>query len=184
MGPATGGLATTATIAFDGCEGEALLVNLDLEGVSVSTGSACAVGGTEASPVLLAMGLPPRKAASTLRFSVGDGVEPSNVDRVVGVVGCVVARLLRIPTTDTFGNSAVRVSRTCPSVCEYATVCATSTADTQAIHCQRIVMVRIVGFAVRLASREDPPPLMQRRLRYQVRHRALRGLSGRRWSVP
>src|SRR5262245_14320896 len=56
---------------FEGCEGESLLVNLDLEGIAVSTGSACAVGGTDPSPVLLAMGFPARRAASTLRFSLG-----------------------------------------------------------------------------------------------------------------
>jgi cysteine desulfurase len=93
VGPRTGGLCNTATISFDGCEGEALLVNLDLEGVAVSTGSACAVGGTEASPVLLAMGLPPRKAASTLRMSLGDGLDASDVERVRAVVAAVVARL-------------------------------------------------------------------------------------------
>ncbi len=93
VGPAEGGLPSTANVAFDGCEGEALLVNLDLEGVSVSTGSACAVGGTEASPVLLAMGCSARRAASTLRFSVRDGVGEDDVERVRVVVTGVVARL-------------------------------------------------------------------------------------------
>jgi cysteine desulfurase len=93
VGPADGGLPSTVNVAFDGCEGEALLVNLDLEGVSVSTGSACAVGGTEASPVLLAMGLSARRAASTLRFSVRDDVGDDDVERVCSVVTGVVARL-------------------------------------------------------------------------------------------
>lgn len=92
-GPADGGLPGVVTVAFDGCEGEALLVNLDLEGVSVSTGSACAVGGTEASPVLLAMGWPARRAASTLRFTFRDGVDADDVARVAASVAAVVARL-------------------------------------------------------------------------------------------
>lgn len=86
-------LASTVNVAFDGCEGEALLVNLDLEGIAVSTGSACAVGGTEASPVLLAMGCSARRAASTLRFSVRDDVGDDDVARVCAVVTGVVARL-------------------------------------------------------------------------------------------
>lgn len=93
VGPTEGGLPSTTNVAFDGCEGEALLMNLDLEGVAVSTGSACAVGGTEASPVLLAMGFSARRAASTLRFSVRDGVGDDDVERVRAVVTGVVARL-------------------------------------------------------------------------------------------
>lgn len=86
-------LPSTATVAFDGCEGEALLVHLDLAGISVSTGSACAVGGTEASPVLLAMGVSGRRAASTLRFSLRDDVDEADVDRVRTTVGAAVGRL-------------------------------------------------------------------------------------------
>jgi cysteine desulfurase len=93
VGPREGGLCNTATFAFDGCEGEALLVNLDLEGIAVSTGSACAVGGTEASPVLLALGLSKRVAASTLRFSLGEGVGEAELDRLRSVVTAVVGRL-------------------------------------------------------------------------------------------
>jgi cysteine desulfurase len=80
-------------VEFDGCEGESLLVNLDLEGVAVSTGSACAVGGTDPSPVLLAMGFSARRAASTLRFSFGEGNVNADVDRVLGLVAPLVSRL-------------------------------------------------------------------------------------------
>jgi len=86
-------LPNTVSAAFPGCEGEALLVSLDLEGVAVSTGSACAVGGTEASPVLLAMGLVPKQAASSLRISVGEGTEARDVARWASVLPAVVARL-------------------------------------------------------------------------------------------
>jgi len=93
VGPRTGGLCNTATFAFERCEGEALLVNLDLLGISVSTGSACAVGGTEASPVLLAMGLSARKASSTLRLSIGDETSDADVGRLADALQGVVERL-------------------------------------------------------------------------------------------
>ncbi len=78
---------------FSGCEGESLLVNLDLEGIAVSTGSACAVGGAEPSPVLLAMGFPRRRAASTLRFSFGEGNDEADVARLRSVLPALVGRL-------------------------------------------------------------------------------------------
>ena len=81
LGPAEGRLPGVVCVEAPGCEGESLLVNLDLEGIAVSTGSACAVGAAEPSPVLQAMGLSKKRAASTIRFSVGEGVEPADVDR-------------------------------------------------------------------------------------------------------
>lgn len=78
---------------FDGCEGESLLVNLDLEGIAVSTGSACAVGGAEPSPVLMAMGFPRRRAASTLRVSFGEGNGDGDLARLHAVLPALVARL-------------------------------------------------------------------------------------------
>lgn len=93
LGPSEERLPTTVNVAIEGCEGEALLVNLDLLGIAVSTGSACAVGASEASPVLLAMGLPPRVAASTIRMSLGDASTPEDVDEVVRILPSIVARL-------------------------------------------------------------------------------------------
>jgi cysteine desulfurase len=93
VGPAEGGLPGVVTVEVEGCEGEALLVNLDLEGVAVSTGSACAVGAVDPSPVLLAMGLSKRRAASTLRWSVGEGVDGTRVDRAVERFASIVARV-------------------------------------------------------------------------------------------
>jgi cysteine desulfurase len=93
VGPERERLATTLNVEVDGCEGESLLVNLDLEGIAVSTGSACAVGSTDASPVLLAMGLSKRRAASTIRFSVGEGVSADDVDEATSSFRAIVARL-------------------------------------------------------------------------------------------
>ncbi|HZU21894.1 MAG TPA: cysteine desulfurase family protein, partial [Terriglobales bacterium] len=61
----------TANISFDGIEGEALVIALDLKGVAVSSGAACSSGAIEPSHVLTAMGLPPARARSSLRFSLG-----------------------------------------------------------------------------------------------------------------
>ena len=92
--PSTDGrLMTTVNVEVDGCEGEALLVNLDLEGIAVSTGSACAVGSTDPSPVLLAMGFSAKRAASTIRMSVGEGVDDADVDRAARSFRAIVARL-------------------------------------------------------------------------------------------
>jgi cysteine desulfurase len=64
-------LPNTLNVAFPGCDGEALLVALDLEGVCCSMGSACASGSSEPAPILLAMGCPREIALASLRFSVG-----------------------------------------------------------------------------------------------------------------
>lgn len=64
-------LPTHANLSFDGCAGEILLVALDLNGVAVSTGSACSAGATEPSHVLTAMGLPVERVRSAVRFSFG-----------------------------------------------------------------------------------------------------------------
>ena len=93
LGPTDARLPTTVNVAIDACEGEALLVSLDLAGIAVSTGSACAVGASEASPVLIAMGLSPRVAASTIRLSLGDASLPEDVDEVLRVLPAIVARL-------------------------------------------------------------------------------------------
>ncbi len=94
VGPASADrLPSTFDVEVAGCEGESLLVNLDLEGVAVSTGSACAIGSADASPVLLAMGFTRQRAASTIRFSVGEGVTPEQVDRATASFRAIVARL-------------------------------------------------------------------------------------------
>jgi cysteine desulfurase len=66
-------VAGTSNITFEGVDGEALLIALDLEGICVSTGAACASGSLTPSHVLTAMGLTSAQASGTLRFSIGPG---------------------------------------------------------------------------------------------------------------
>jgi len=64
-------LAGTINVSFDGAEGEAVLLYLDLEGISVSTGSACASGALDPSHVILATGMPVERAHGAIRISLG-----------------------------------------------------------------------------------------------------------------
>ena len=84
---------TTSNISFDGVEAEALLIALDLEGVAVSTGSACSSGRLDPSHVLKAMGLTPHRAQSSIRFSLGLGNSRDEIDRVLDVLPPVVEKL-------------------------------------------------------------------------------------------
>jgi cysteine desulfurase len=85
-GSAVERLPNTVSARFAGAEGEALLIALDLEGVAVSTGAACASGSLEPSHVLLAMGLSAQEAATSLRFSLGPENTAAEVDRVLGLL--------------------------------------------------------------------------------------------------
>lgn len=86
-------LPNTLNVSFEHTAGELLLQALDLEGVAVSSGAACASGSIEPSRVLLALGLTPAEARGTLRFSVGHGVDEADVDRVLGLLPDLVARV-------------------------------------------------------------------------------------------
>ena len=70
----------TTNISFDGVEAESLLIALDLEGIAVSTGSACSSGTLEPSHVLRAMGLPSHRTQNSIRFSLGAGNTDAEVD--------------------------------------------------------------------------------------------------------
>jgi cysteine desulfurase len=83
----------TANIAFEKVEAESLLIALDLEGIAVSTGSACSSGTLEPSHVLRAMGLPHGRVQSSIRFSLGWTTTPDDIDRVLAVLPAVVQRL-------------------------------------------------------------------------------------------
>ena len=83
----------TTNISFDRVEAESLLIGLDLEGIAVSTGSACSSGTLEPSHVLRAMGFPPHRTQNSLRFSVGLFSTEAEVDRVLDVLPRVVEKL-------------------------------------------------------------------------------------------
>jgi cysteine desulfurase len=83
----------TTNISFDHVEAESLLIALDLEGIAVSTGSACSSGTLEPSHVLRAMGLPAPRTQSSLRFSLGLFSTDAEVDRVIEALPRLVEKL-------------------------------------------------------------------------------------------
>lgn len=88
----------TSNLSFEGVDGETLLMNLDLEGVYVSTGSACTAGSVEPSHVLVAMGLPEKRARAAIRFSLGRFTTDAEVDFALETVPAVVERLRKAST--------------------------------------------------------------------------------------
>ncbi len=97
-------LPNTLNVSFPGAEGEAILLSLDLEGIYVSTGSACASGSLEPSHVLLATGVGPELAHGSIRFSLGAYTTEEDVQRVVGVLPSIIARLRRMSTVQAAGS--------------------------------------------------------------------------------
>jgi cysteine desulfurase len=83
----------TTNISFDAVEAESLLIALDLEGVAVSTGSACSSGTLEPSHVLRAMGLPSPRTQNSIRLSLGAGNTEAEVDFVVAKLPALVEKL-------------------------------------------------------------------------------------------
>lgn len=83
----------TTNISFERVEAESLLIALDLEGVAVSTGSACSSGTLEPSHVLRAMGLPAHRTQNSIRFSLGAANTEEQIDRVAGWLPRVVEKL-------------------------------------------------------------------------------------------
>jgi len=83
----------TTNIYFDYIEGEALVIALDLKGLSVSTGAACSSGAIEPSHVLTAMGLAPDRARASLRFSLGKQNAGDDIDFAIHLVPASVERL-------------------------------------------------------------------------------------------
>lgn len=84
---------STVNFCFKGAEGEALILNLDMKGIGVSSGSACTSGSTDPSHVLIAMGVPPEIGQSSVRFSFGRSNTMDHVDYTVMVLKEVVERL-------------------------------------------------------------------------------------------
>jgi len=77
-------------------EGEALLMNLDMEGIAVASGSACSTGSAEPTPTIKAIGVPPLFANSPVRMSLGPGNTEAEIDYTIEVFERVVARLRSI----------------------------------------------------------------------------------------
>ena len=85
-------LPNTSNVTFHGADGEGIVIALDLSGVAVSTGSACSSGRVEASPVLLAMGLPSEDARATVRFSLSRFTTEEEIGRVGELLSELVPR--------------------------------------------------------------------------------------------
>jgi len=97
-GHVTDCLAGTLNISFAGAEGEAILLYLDLEGIAVSTGSACASGSLDPSHVLLAMGLSPEQAHGSIRLSLGRDTTEDEVSFVLEKLPEVITRIRKMST--------------------------------------------------------------------------------------
>jgi cysteine desulfurase len=82
----------TSNISFEGVEAESLLMALDLLGIAVSTGAACAAGAVEPSHVLRGMGLPMDRVQGSLRFSLGRSNTAEQIDRAAEAVAAAVEK--------------------------------------------------------------------------------------------
>ena len=96
-------LPSNANFSFDFIEGEGMLMSMNMNGICVSTGSACASGSLDPSHVLLAIGLEHQTAHGSLRFSIPDYVTMEQIDRAVDVLKASIARLRSLsPLYDDF----------------------------------------------------------------------------------
>jgi len=86
-------LPNNVNISIDYVEGESLVLNLDLDGICTSTGSACSSSSLEPSHVLLAMGLPHEQAHGSLRFTLGKWTTGEEIERVLETLPRIAARL-------------------------------------------------------------------------------------------
>jgi cysteine desulfurase len=89
-------LPNTLSVEFRAAAGDVLVEALDLEGICVSSGAACASGSIEPSHVLSALGRTPEEARATVRFSVGHGVDEAQIDRVLALLPGLVARVREV----------------------------------------------------------------------------------------
>jgi cysteine desulfurase len=87
---------SNANFCFKNVEGESILLMLDMEGIAVSTGSACSSGSLEPSHVLSAMGVPPEVSHGSLRVTIGKGNTEKEITRLLRVLPGIVARLRKM----------------------------------------------------------------------------------------
>ena len=92
-GHPTGRLPNTLNVGFKYLEGESIVLNLDMEGVAVSTGSACTSGSLEPSHVLTAMGVDAAETQGSIRFSLGRDNTKEDVEYVLDILPPIIARL-------------------------------------------------------------------------------------------
>jgi cysteine desulfurase len=100
-------VSNTTSIYFDHVEAEALVIALDLKGLSVSGGSACQSGATEPSHVLTALGLTPARARASVRFSLSRLTTETEVDEALALIPTAVSRLRELSPTWTRPLQAV-----------------------------------------------------------------------------
>ena len=89
-------IPNTSSVTFRGADAEGIVIGLDLSGVAVSTGSACSSGRIEPSHVLLAMGLTPEEARSTIRISLSRFTTAEEIDRTVTLLREIVPRCMKL----------------------------------------------------------------------------------------
>ena len=86
-------LPNNVNVSVDFVEGESMILNLDLEGICASTGSACSSASLEPSHVLLALGSSPEQAHGSLRFTLGKENTEADIERVLAVLPGIIAKL-------------------------------------------------------------------------------------------
>lgn len=96
-------LANTLNVSFPGAEGEAILLYLDLAGIAVSTGSACASGSLDPSHVLLGIGVPIEYAHGSIRISMGRDTAEEDIDYMIEVLPGIIKRIRSMSTVDAGG---------------------------------------------------------------------------------
>jgi cysteine desulfurase len=101
-------LPTIVNLCFRGVDGEAVLHELDRQGISVSTGSACSAASPGPSHVLTAMGLSPQDAHASVRLSLGEGNDDADVDWILEATPDAVARLRALQPPLAAGGPVVR----------------------------------------------------------------------------
>jgi cysteine desulfurase len=94
-------LPGTLNVSFSGAEGEAILLYLDMEGIAVSTGSACASGSLDPSHVLIATGIPQEQAHGSIRMSLGRDTTVEDIDYVIEKLRRVIKRVRQISSVST-----------------------------------------------------------------------------------
>jgi cysteine desulfurase len=92
-GPRSDRLPNNGSLSFPGVESDLLVLNLDLEGIACSSGSACMAGAIEPSHVIRALGLPHPRRMSVVRLSLGRGTTEAEIDRAIEALSAVVSRV-------------------------------------------------------------------------------------------